>query len=88
LYSFYLKADLVTVPAKILEEWASKGCPLPGPNFNYRGTAAEGKSLKRLPYKSLNLDAPWESFAIQHDLTTKGIENFASDYRSAPQKSA
>jgi transaldolase len=88
LYSFFLQADLVTVPAKILEEWASKGCPMPGPDFNYRGMTPEGKSLKPLPYKPLNLEAPWESYEIQHELTKKGIEKFVADYQSTLKKSA
>jgi transaldolase len=86
--SFALKADLVTVPAKILEEWKSKGCPVPGDDYKYRATTPEGNPLRPIPYKSLDLNASWESFPIQHDLTTKGIEKFVSDYRSTLKKSA
>lgn len=88
LYCFALGADLVTVPAKILEAWASQGCPLPGPEFSYRGTTPEGKLLRPIAYKPLDLDSAWESFPIQNDLTKKGIEKFVSDYRSSLKKSA
>jgi hypothetical protein len=28
------------------------------------------------------LSAPWETFDIAHELTTKGIEKFVADYES------
>jgi hypothetical protein len=28
------------------------------------------------------LDAPWESFDIQHEVTTKGIKKFVADYKA------
>ncbi len=46
LASFAFRADLVTVPAKVLEEWAAKGFPLPGPNFSYKGKTPDGRPLK------------------------------------------
>lgn len=88
LYCFALGADLVTVPAKILEEWASKECLLPDPDFSYRAATPEGPPLQSIIYRPLDLNSPWESFSIQHDLTKKGIEKFVSDYRSTLKKSA
>ncbi|HKF49902.1 MAG TPA: transaldolase family protein [Terracidiphilus sp.] len=86
--SFSLEADLVTVPGKILEEWASKGSPAPGSDFSYKGITAEGKPLRPMPYKALDLDAPWEGFNIEDDLTTQGIHKFVQDYRGMLKKSA
>lgn len=77
---FAMGVDLVTVPAKVLEAWAAKGLTMPGPDFAYRGVTAEGQALKPIPYRELNLNQPWESFDLKHDLTTKGIERFVADF--------
>lgn len=73
LATFAFGADLVTAPASVLEEWAAKDFPLPGSDFSYKGRTSDGGPLKPLPYKSLNLDQPWENFDLTHELTTKGI---------------
>lgn len=82
LYSFALKAELATVPAKVVEQWAASGRELPQQNFQYRAVDGKGKDLKPIPYKEINIDAPWESFNIEHELTTKGIRTFVEDYKS------
>lgn len=82
LASFALGAELVTVPAKVLEDWAAKGFPLPQPDFEYSGVDSKGKALKPIPYKELDLSQSWDRFDIRHELTTKGIEKFVADYRS------
>lgn len=82
LYSFALKSELVTVPANVLEQWAASGRELPGQNFQYRAVDGQGKELKPIAYKDIDLDAPWESFDIQHELTTQGIKKFVADYKS------
>lgn len=76
LYCFALKAELATAPAKILEQWASQNFPMPDEHFQYKSSG------KTIPYQELNLDQPWETFDIQHELTRKGIEKFAADYRA------
>ena len=76
LYCLLLKTELVTVPAKLLELWASKNFPMPDRQFRYK---APGKPI---PYEELDLEKSWESFDIQHELTRKGIEKFAADYRA------
>jgi transaldolase len=77
---FAMGVDLVTVPAKVLEAWAAKGLTMPSPDFTYRGVTSEGQALKPIPYRELNLNQPWESFDLKHDLTTKGIERFVADF--------
>jgi len=37
LCSFFLDAELATVPSKVLQEWASAGFPLPDKGFTYKG---------------------------------------------------
>src|SRR5207253_9228056 len=82
LCSFALSAELATVPSKVLEEWAAKGFPMPDQNFSYKGVDESGKPLKAIPYKELDLNLPWQSLNIAHELTTKGIQKFVADYQS------
>ena len=88
LCSFLLAAELATVPSKVLQEWAAASCPTPDKDFKYKAVDAKGKSLKPIPYKELGLSLPWESFGLAHELTTKGIQKFAADYRSTLKRSA
>src|SRR5215468_3770765 len=56
LYSFQIGAELVTVPAKVLEQWVSEGTPLPDEQFEYQPVGAE------IPYEDLDLERSWEQF--------------------------
>jgi transaldolase len=82
LYAFHVNSELVTVPAKILEQWAKEGMPLPGHDFAYKLVGAE------IPYEELNLEQLWERFNIEHELTRKGIQKFVSDYKSTLRKAS
>ena len=82
LYSFHVGADLVTVPAKILEQWAAEGMPLPDESFSYKAVGSG------IPYEQLDLEKPWEQFNIDHELTRKGIQKFVSDYRATLRKAS
>ena len=82
LYCFVLQTELATVPAKILELWASKNLPMPDEQFQYK---ASGKPI---PYEDLDLEQSWEAFDVQHELTRKGIEKFAADYRATLSRPA
>jgi transaldolase len=88
LASFALDAELVTVPAKVIETWAAANFPMPDQNFSYKPVAGNGQRLKPISYKELDLDRSWQSFDIAHELTTKGIQKFAADYRSTLKRSA
>lgn len=79
LCSFHYQSELVTVPTKVLTEWAGKGMPLPDKDFSYKPVGAE------IPYENLDLNSPWEKFDIHHELTVKGITKFVADYRSTIQ---
>lgn len=76
LCCFLIEADLVTVPARILREWADAGFPMPDAAFRY-----EAKGT-RIEYREVDLEQSWQQFNIQHELTTKGVEKFAADYRA------
>jgi transaldolase len=86
--SFALGVDLVTVPAKVLEEWAAKGLPMPDRNFVYRGVDSAGKALESIPYQNIDLHKPWNAFNLKHDLTRKGIEKFVADFESTLRQPA
>ena len=88
LASFALDAELVTVPAKVIEKWATSNFPMPDQNFIYKAVGADGQLLKPIPYKELDLNRSWQSFDIAHELTTKGIQKFVADYRSTLKRSA
>ncbi len=61
---------------------------MPDQDFKYKGVDAIGKLLRPIPYKELDLNLPWESFDIAHELTTKGIQKFVADYQSTLRRSA
>ena len=71
LCSFFLGAELATVPSKVLQEWAATGFRMPDQDFGYKGVDVNGKALKSIPYKELDLNLPFESFDVAHELTTK-----------------
>jgi len=76
LYSFAAGAELATVPAHVLQQWAEKGFPLPDEKFKYKAVG------EPIPYEDLDLNQPWQSFGIEHELTRKGIDKFVADYRA------
>ena len=88
LASFTLNAELVTVPGKVLEKWTHSNFPMPDQAFTYEGIDANGRRLKPIPYRELDLNLTWQSFSIAHELTTKGIQKFVADYRSTLKRSA
>jgi transaldolase len=88
LAAFATGVELTTVPAKVLIEWAKKAFPMPDQTFTYKAVDAGGKPLKEIPYKGLDLEHPWQSFDIAHELTTVGIQKFVADYRSTLRRSA
>jgi hypothetical protein len=55
---------------------------MPDKQFQYK---ASGRSI---PYEELDLERPWKTFDIQHELTRKGIEKFVADYRATLSRPA
>lgn len=82
LCAFSIGTELATAPAKLLEEWADAGRPQPDARFTYQPVDSNGKQLKPISYKEIDLNAAWETFDLRHELTTKGIERFVADYKS------
>lgn len=86
-HSRLVRTGLATLPARVLEEWAAKGTPLPDDSFVY-AIDSKGQHLKPVEYKKLDLNAPWESFDFRHELTMKGIQKFVADYEATLRKTA
>jgi transaldolase len=80
LACFALEVELATVPARVLEEWVKAGRPLPEMDFVYTGIDGTRKTLKPIPYAKIDLERPWESFNLNHELTRSGIEKFVADF--------
>lgn len=77
-----LHAELATLPANLLDQWVGAGRAVPDQNFHYSGMDGQGRRLKSIPYRNLNLNTSWESFDIRHELTDQGITKFVTDYKS------
>jgi len=88
LGSLALQTELATAPTRVWEEWAAASFPLPEKDFVYKGVDKVGNQLRPIPYNSLDLNLPWESFDIRHELTAKGIQQFVADYKSTLKQSA
>lgn len=88
LASFAIGAELTTVPAKVLMEWATRDFPMPGQDFSYKAVDASAKPLEAIPYRALDLKRTWQSFDTAHELTTAGIQKFVADYRTTLRRSA
>ena len=88
LTAFSIGVELATVPAKVLVEWATSSFPMPDQAFRYKAVDGNGKALREIPYKELNLTHPWQDFDITHQLTDAGIRKFVADYRSTLKHSA
>ena len=72
-----LGSDIITAPAKVLRAWADAGCPAPPDDWAYRPVA-----LAPIPYKDIDLALDWRRFAIDHELTSRGLERFSADWNA------
>ncbi len=71
---FKMGVDIVTMPLSLLENWKSQGLTVEA--------LASVKDLTPIDYKVINLDSPWESYNVHHELTVKGLEKFAQDWNA------
>ncbi|MFA6304318.1 MAG: transaldolase family protein [Patescibacteria group bacterium] len=75
--SLRLQADIITAPLKAIQPWAQAGQIVPGDEYVY----PKG-NLTAIPYQEISLTKPWQEYNIQHDLTDKGLEKFATDWNA------
>ena len=78
----------IAASCEYLGAMGCKRVPMPSSNFVYQGLDANGRALKRIQYKELDLKAPWNGFDLAHDLTRKGIGKFVADYENTLGKPA
>lgn len=76
-YALWLKSDVITIPFKLLKEWADLGFSMAPPDFIY-----DVPGLTDIPYKELTLDKDWREFDISHDLTQAGVAKFWEDWKN------
>lgn len=77
MQSLALGADIITAPFATIKEWGEAGMPLPGTDFTY-----DKGNLQDIPYAPFDLNQPWQSFDIHHELTDKGIARFSADWNA------
>lgn len=77
LYSIKLKSDILTVPFKILQEWADTKLILPDESFVYNSDG-----LHDIPFAEIDLTKNWKEYNIFHPLTNTGIQRFSNDWNS------
>lgn len=80
LYGLKLESDIISVPFKILKQWAQAGLQVPGPDYVY-----DPCDLKAMRYTDMDLTKKWQEYDIDHELTTKGIERFSMDWNTLIQ---
>ncbi len=86
--AFELKSNIITIPFKILKEWASLGFPtsLKDTSKVFRRDSFEVEESAKtdlLPIyydSSVRLGQPWQSYDLHHDLTDKGVTSFWTDW--------
>jgi len=76
LYAIQIGSPLITVPFKVIKEWAENGFVLPDEKFNYQ------PNLKPIDYKEIALDKNWQDYDPSHDLTDIGVEKFSRDWKN------
>lgn len=76
-WAIKIDCPLVTVPFRVIKEWAEKNFILPDKNFNY-----QPKKVKNIPYRDISLNKDWQDYNIVHPLTEIGIERFSADWNN------
>lgn len=77
LYALSLGSDIVTAPFKVLKEWAAKGLPMPGDDYDY-----DPGTLRGIPYREISLTRNWHNYDISHELTDRGMKKFSEDWNA------
>lgn len=70
-------ADIITCPMIVLERWAGHDFFVPDETYEY-----PHPKLRKMQYKDLSLNAPWQSFNLHHELTDAGLVRFAEDWNA------
>lgn len=76
LCSLFYGVAVISAPLRILKVWYDRGMPLPRENYAY-----EPEELRPLLYSDIDLNAPWEKYNIQHEMTQMSIQEAFSHWR-------
>jgi len=77
LASLATGVDIATIPLVLIKEWAETDFHIPDSNFSYKKS-----EFTQTPYVDFDLEELSADLDITHELTTKGIEKFASDWNN------
>lgn len=77
LAALHLGSDIITAPAAVLREWASRGLTIPDASY----TRAP-QTLRPIPYSVISLHRDWRSYNLFHELTDQGLDRFAADWNA------
>lgn len=70
--------DIITIPYDDFLVWLEQGTPFTTDKL----PAKDASDLAGIPYEQLDLSSPWQSFAIDHELTRQGLKVFADDWNA------
>lgn len=74
--------DIITVPLQILEQWVQHGMEV----LTDVPSVHEDRSYTRVPYEEIDLSGKWETYDLDHVLTTQGITKFTDDWYEIVQR--
>lgn len=74
LSAISVACPLITVPFKVVKEWAEK-------DFVLLARKAQN-NLTPIIYQDIPLDKDWQDYNISHELTDSGIERFCNDWKA------
>jgi transaldolase len=77
LYAIKLQSDIVSIPYKVLENWAETGFIIPDESYQY-----DNRELKSILYADIDLKQNWNYYDVHHDLTDSGVAKFALDWEN------
>jgi len=75
--ALFIKSDIVTVPLRVLQEWASMGFPLPDEHFMF-----DQSSFTQIPYQEILLENDWRDYDVTNELTSQSEQKFWDDWKS------
>lgn len=77
LSALYLKVDIITVPFKVLKEWAEAGFLVPSDSYS-----PTNQNLQPIEFAEITLGQDFRKYNISHPLTDAGLQKFAADWEA------
>jgi len=70
--------DIITIPYGDMQPWIDAGKPMSTEHLEPKDVSG----LETIPYQELDLSQDWTTFDITHELTDKGLAQFARDWNA------